>query len=135
MSKGVWLDAELHKPPRKECYGEFWASEPVLIVVNGKEVKLGYYQSWDEEPQWNCWKLVGRDHYTIDGVTHFRTLPPLPPLDLNEQEKCEWTKDCTGMFVSTSCGDELCLASSRDDISHCPFCGKEFEFKESEGQK
>ena len=98
MSENVWLDAELHKPPRKECYGEFWTSEPVLIVVNGKEIQLGYYQSWDDDPQWNCWKLAGRDNLTIDVVTHFRTLPPLPSLDFNEQEKCVWTKDCAGVL-------------------------------------
>ncbi len=83
---GTWIDADSEKPPRKEYYGGFWHSMPV-IVTNGKDIFMGYFQSWDD-PEYNSgWKLKGPDGWAINGVTHWMYPPPLPNARLDGQEK------------------------------------------------
>ncbi len=78
---GTWVDAEVEKPPKSECYGDYCYSEPVLIT-DGQRRWLGYFQTWKadsdgkplHEPTW--YESGDVDH--IDGVTHWMPLPPLP---------------------------------------------------------
>ena len=74
---GTWIDADSEKPPRQECFGEFWHSTPVL-VTDGKRQWVGYWQSWDEEEYTPEWKMAGPDGWQIKIVTHWMPLPPLP---------------------------------------------------------
>jgi hypothetical protein len=74
---GTWIAEGSKKPPRLECYGEFWRSEPVL-VTDGKHQWVGYLQSLDNEEYTLSWKMAGPDGWEITGVTHWMPLPPLP---------------------------------------------------------
>ena len=74
---GTWVDAESKKPPKSECLGDYWYSEPV-IVTDGKHQWVGYFQTWDDTDYLSAWKMSGPDGYRIDGVTHWMPLPPLP---------------------------------------------------------
>jgi hypothetical protein len=71
---GTWIDAESEKPPKLECYGEFWHSVPVL-VTDGKQQWVGYWQSWEDGESLSSWYVAGPDGYQITGVTHWMPLP------------------------------------------------------------
>lgn len=73
----TWIDVEAEKPARYKCYGDFWHSEPVL-VTDGYHRLVGYFQTWNGGEYISKWKLAGPDGYTIDNVTHWAPLPPLP---------------------------------------------------------
>jgi len=74
---GTWIDAASEKPPRQECFGEFWHSTPVL-VTDGKQQWVGYWQSWEDGERLSSWKMAGPDGYQITGVTHWMPLPLSP---------------------------------------------------------
>ena len=96
---GTWIAAS-EKPPRQECYGEFWHSETV-IVTDGKDIYMGYWESWDDPEYYGGWKLQGRDGYTIEGVTHWMYQPSFP----NEANPA-----CEGNLLS------------RPGVRSCPNC-------------
>lgn len=65
------------RPPMVEDYGDFFESADVLFT-DGKEYWTGRLQTWRDEEYAPSWKMKGRDGYTVDGVTHWMPLPPLP---------------------------------------------------------
>jgi len=85
--KRAWIDAESEKPPRFECFGEFWRSEPVL-VTNGEHQCVGYWESWEGGEYAPSWKMIGPDGWQISDVTHWMPLPSLPQKG-NYEEKQE----------------------------------------------
>jgi len=82
---GDWIDAKSEQPPRAEDYGSFWRSKPVLIT-DGKEQWVGYWQSWENEEYPSSWRLLGPDGLEMTDVTHWMPLPLLPNGMDNNQE-------------------------------------------------
>jgi hypothetical protein len=101
---GTWIDAESEKPPKLECYGEFWHSVPVL-VTDGKQQWVGYWQSWEDGESLSSWYVAGPDGYQITGVTHWMPLPPLP--NAAHRVRCQ---QCQRNY-------------SKPDNPDCPECG------------
>lgn len=72
---GTWIDAESYKPPKQECYGEF---SELVLVTDGKNQWIGYWQSLEDEEYLSSWVMAGPDGQQITGVTHWMPLPTLP---------------------------------------------------------
>jgi hypothetical protein len=75
----MWISVKDSLPPKDpDCdYGSFQHSINVL-VSDGKDISHAYFQ-FDEYKEFSCWKLVGRDGYSINkNITHWMYLPKLP---------------------------------------------------------
>ena len=66
---------ELPKP--EEDYISFTHSRDVL-VYDGKQVRIGHLQVWEDNEYPPQWRESGRDGYEINGVTHWMPLPEPP---------------------------------------------------------
>jgi hypothetical protein len=52
-------------------------SRKVLIYAGGSQF-IGYLEQFDDKEEPAEWKLIGRDNYTINNVTHWMSLPESP---------------------------------------------------------
>jgi len=113
----TWIDVEAEKPARYKCYGDFWHSEPVL-VTDGYHRLVGYFQTWNGGEYISRWKLAGPDGYTIDNVTHWAPLPPLP---IRGKPTIEVHLEPEGLYPIEKCVD--CHKPSRYWVDpHTPLC-------------
>jgi len=78
-----WTPVTQAMPPRDPVHGDYgaWRNSVLVVATDGKVVRIAHVQYWDEDDTYQepvVWKIEGRDGYTFDSVTHWRSLPPLP---------------------------------------------------------
>lgn len=71
-----WKPASEIPPLEGEHYGD-WVNSVNVLATNGKCIFVCYYQYWFGEPEYNTWKISGRDGYNF-GVKYWMPLPELP---------------------------------------------------------
>ena len=74
---GTWVPIDKALPKEGEDYGAFLRSVDVL-TTDGHRVYVAYLQTWEDDEYPAVWKMIGRDGYTLDNITHWMPLPTLP---------------------------------------------------------
>lgn len=72
----MWHSVNTLPPTNEDVFGHCYSRD--LLITNGREMFVGYYEVFKENPGWNGWRIKGRDGYNIDNVKYWRELPELP---------------------------------------------------------
>lgn len=77
MSRTRWRSYPDEIPPRGEYYYAFTHSIDVLCY-DGKDIRMGCLQVWEDDDSEPQWKTSDRDGHNIENVTHWMYLPETP---------------------------------------------------------
>ena len=78
-----WYKVEDKLPEFVEDNCGLLDSEEVLFIDKNKKIYIGYLRkilSYDDTGDDYCWKMAGRDGYTVDDVVAWMPVTELPPI-------------------------------------------------------